>query len=543
MGLILWGCEAQNWQELPGSMSADACATVFENMLWSAYNQNSCAGTDLAPFWDSEDGSDAPEEGSPETWYNELAFTIIEGGLAILINPGVATTFVTVVKQFRLIFRTRNYGGIVDILMDDIPTGHVDTYSASPGLINYDIVSPGTTLKIVNSGSHNSAATPMSDGSYRVEFIRKRLWQGEIVPPNIRYDGTCACVQISTDGGATWVDQPAADPRTSPTYLFPPRGGTDPQCASAANMVANLHSFIDGILQILAETSVFTSIATVILTLTDVFGPFAVLVDLAVALADLCAAAGYAALLGAFTPTVYSELLCIFYCNLQTNGALTAPGFTAIQAQIASNIGGTTQTIMDGILALGGLNLLNNWGNTGTATNDCSGCLCGWCYQWLTPSDQGAWYAVNAGFVYPTNWGVYTPGTGWVNELAWDGAQFYEGMQIEIDFTPVVVTDIIAHYSTTSVAGNYPNGSARNYIDVWNGSAWVEVAGLSSPDTPGDYVLAAASMTATISKIRMTLYAGLAFAGQPDPGGYTVCTLLECKGNAGDTNPFGANNC
>lgn len=149
MGVLSVLTDADAWQQFDGSISPDTAADLWLDIVDSGYDSaerydNACAGVDLSPFWDDTDGEDAT--GSPDdntyTWEDRFADWSIAAFLAVSATPGAAITYLTVVPRFRLLLRTGDWGGIVNILLDDDLVATVDTYSDVPGLLPVDIVVP-----------------------------------------------------------------------------------------------------------------------------------------------------------------------------------------------------------------------------------------------------------------------------------------------------------------------------------------------------------------------------------------------------------------
>jgi len=100
------------------------------------------AADDFSPFWDDTDAGDA--EGIPAESTYTYTERIEDWAIAAFIASsgvvGAAVTYLTIAPRFRLAFRTRDYGGIVRVLIDDVLYGEVDTYSAAPGIAYFDVV-------------------------------------------------------------------------------------------------------------------------------------------------------------------------------------------------------------------------------------------------------------------------------------------------------------------------------------------------------------------------------------------------------------------
>lgn len=155
MGCLYALTQEENWQQYEGGISRADAAEAAALMLNDAYDniEDSCLTRDIAPYWQDAEGDDlvGEEPDSGQTWYG-----LIDGGdfqatlenvfigafVAQIAGVGAAIEFLTIAKSYRLAFQTGDWGGIVDIFVDLVNVGTVDTYSASPGLTYIDVVIP-----------------------------------------------------------------------------------------------------------------------------------------------------------------------------------------------------------------------------------------------------------------------------------------------------------------------------------------------------------------------------------------------------------------
>jgi hypothetical protein len=145
--------DAEAWREF-GALTPEEAAAAWSTMMIEAWKVYGC-NTDIAPYWDETTEDDLvgapPEEG--QLWYGfidtdsdfqaNLENVFIGAFVAQIAGVAAAVEFITIAKAYRLAFRTGDWGGIVDIFVDLINVGTVDTYSAAPGLTYVDIVIPG----------------------------------------------------------------------------------------------------------------------------------------------------------------------------------------------------------------------------------------------------------------------------------------------------------------------------------------------------------------------------------------------------------------
>jgi hypothetical protein len=195
----LWGAlfELSKWWnwEKDGTNRAKEAADYWKDLLNPLVIEDAGCALLPAPYWDDEDGDDAddttPELTSP--WYEDVADWIVTGFLATTFEPSAAIAFVSTIRKARLLFRARDYGGIVRILIDGIADPLlVDTYSPNPAVIGVDIEALSSlNFRLEHTGTANPAASPVPGKGYAVEVIRKRLSESEIgVISDIRiFDG------------------------------------------------------------------------------------------------------------------------------------------------------------------------------------------------------------------------------------------------------------------------------------------------------------------------------------------------------------------
>jgi hypothetical protein len=358
-----------------------------------------CAATtdDIAPYWDDPEGDDLvgnPEEGEGFPWFGTI--TIGEGGfpvfigdselsawligafIAIVSGEDKGVRFLTAAKRFRVALQTNDLGGAVEIFINGILVQLIDTFSSSPDLRYVDVITDGAPalgmgpedarveLLIRQSTPHDGVAVP------QLRVVRKRLWAGEIAPTNLRYNTETDMVQITFDDGATWVDDPAADPRHSPVYLMP--AIPDARCFAAAGMVELVRQSVNNAL---AATEIVGVANGILAVLTVLSGGFGLIIDLIVAVAEALLAIGAVTLAGAFNTEAYDNLLCIFNCAINNDGEVTAADLVEIQFQVDAVIGGTVSTVMAYLLNLYGEVGLQNAGVVlADPEADCSGCAC-----------------------------------------------------------------------------------------------------------------------------------------------------------------------
>lgn len=196
------------------------------------------------------------------------------------------------------------------------------------------------------------------------------------LPPNamirIAPDGT---LQISTDGGVTWVDGTAYDPRAnSMIYPLLPTGISDTtRCAAAGNVTANLQRLVNEL--VAGEEIAAEILATVVVFILE-FLSVGVLTPLAVAVSGLIAAIGATALNAAFDSGTYDTIRCILYCNMDNQGVVSS--FTQLLSDVDSQLNPVAAPFVHNLFAALGANGITNAGRIGgNPGDDCGGCGCG----------------------------------------------------------------------------------------------------------------------------------------------------------------------
>lgn len=246
----------------------------------------------------------------------------------------------------------------------------------------------------------------------------------------MRYDTETDQVQQTFDGGSTFVDQSAADPRHNTAFEFPPNTAGDPKCQGAANLTRFISDLIAQVIAVVDTAGEAEGILALLLALFVELGPFGILIDLVLGLAAVLFGAGSLALADAFTNTVFDQLTCIFFCHMEADGSVTAADLTAILSDINTQIGGLVYTVLSAMFFLMGEVGMSNAAATGSAPADCSGCECcpegtDWCQTlfsqpvnadggFTTDNGDNSWsgnfghFFNNAGSPPPDNYGWAT---------------------------------------------------------------------------------------------------------------------------------------
>lgn len=369
-----------------------------------------------------------------------------------------------------------------------------------------------------------------------MRIIRQKLDGGTVFPKKLRYNETTDTVEETYDNGETWVDNPLADPRTSPAFIQakPPR---DTRCDIAANVHAFLQSNIQGVIDIFTDfgsaAGAVGAIVSFFMTVFQLLGPFGVIITLFFALATYLVEVGGAAIEYAFEPNEWDKVLCNILDDTPSDGIYTQEMLDAITARNTANMNATAALIINGMLALMGTTGTTNAGKTGTATADCTDCTGTWCYTFD--------FLTSNGFFDPasTVWGAgatWAAGVGWqarINATRSGQTDKYSFLYIGRWITGTV-TEI-------SVTGSFTYGTQDAYSQT---SKLVKVTTplvtVTYPTNPATLHWTGSQTWAAGQALLIDIGLGYNNTGGLS-GGTGVLTSLTLRGTG--ENPFGADNC
>lgn len=192
-------------------------------------------------------------------------------------------------------------------------------------------------------------------------------------------------MELSLDGGTTWVTDPA-DPRISGTAQPPPvtSGVATNKCNAANSAVVGYSGMI---LKLIAQKDATASeaelSATIAATLTAIFGgaaPAAIVVVFG-AIISFLIRSDAAAMSAAFTTETFDQILCALYCTIGSDGSFSDAQFSSLLTEINNKVTDAyAKTATYGLFKALGRMGINNWCalNYG-GTADCSACDCGDC--------------------------------------------------------------------------------------------------------------------------------------------------------------------
>lgn len=278
-----------------------------------------------------------------------------------------------------------------------------------------------------------------------MKIVRKLLTPAELQPVGTRYHVDCNCIQRTVDDGATWTDAPGEDPRHAAPWRLPPIIADDPKCQAAANMVELVHGSVD---RFVSSAGVAQAATTMLDLWLLAVGPVGWIIDLIVIAAEGFFAIGTVAIELTFTSTVYDELECIFYCNIGDDGQCSAEQLSSILDDIHALGDGVIDGVMDLLLNTWGEVGLSNAGAVGSATADCSGCGCAWCYPLdFTVQDYGL-------VLSALNGGTWVSGAGWrTTDTSVSGDRTLMQGTISLGFDIDITKAAIVYDWTSSLCG------------------------------------------------------------------------------------------
>jgi len=159
-------------------------------------------------------------------------------------------------------------------------------------------------------------------------------------PTNQRYtaDGH---LEVSYDGGETWENGDAFDPRfNSPVYSpIPGDDGEDKRCIGANSVVAFLQAektASSGVLAGAGGLAALVASVAIAVASTGVGIVAAVIIAIMGGILNVIAGLGQATFDGSFVGTFWDDVLCIVFCNLEEDGTFTEAGWQKTINEIAA---------------------------------------------------------------------------------------------------------------------------------------------------------------------------------------------------------------
>lgn len=412
IGAMLTLCDPENFQEFEGGMSRDDTAEIFREALYDALLLPDSEQLPT-PYWDDPEGDDAAsgEDNPAFPFYEDAAAFAIGGFVLYAAGIGAALQYWTVQQQFRVAVRKHDLGGALKVFLDGTFLGEYDTYSATPELAYVDIVSPGSMLRLEVGENTNPAVV----GDPVVQIIRKRLWEGELLPPNTRYNDITDTVEIYDPVSDTWIESPQSDPRLYNQYPSPTL--TNGRCTAAARMVALLQELVDTCIIALSVGSGLIEIAAIITAAFSPFVGFALFAALVLTIAAALVELGYAVLFAEFEGFPWDTFRCTLIDFIDGDNYITPPSLELFKAQVLPEYTLIQRTTIDYVLSLAGSGGLNDAVATRNEDYNCSGCENSLYFNFLESRYAFLWNGWQGAISYAGN-PTWTLGTGFVGAIS-----------------------------------------------------------------------------------------------------------------------------
>lgn len=192
--------------------------------------------------------------------------------------------------------------------------------------------------------------------------------------------------QTSDDGGLTWHDDLASDPRNDATAAPPLSGdaSSEKRCAAADNVRDLFAQYRDNLIDIVGATpTVVAIIAGILAFIGTIAGISGVGIGIGVLFLTMAAemiSLGGVGISGAITFTVLNDFRCLVYCRMNDDGQLTYEAWQGLLSDIAGTFSGFAETFFYQTVNGMGYIGVNNAGTVGAATaSDCGDCGCANC--------------------------------------------------------------------------------------------------------------------------------------------------------------------
>jgi hypothetical protein len=193
--------------------------------------------------------------------------------------------------------------------------------------------------------------------------------------------------QISSDGGATWTDDPLNPSIGGSTLPAPiPSGVSATKCDAASNGKQHVQDFVARVQELITTGGVvWDALAALAIFLVGLFllDPAAIpaIVPVLIGLFSIVFALTGTVWTDYFTSDVYDIIVCALFCHMEDDGTFTDADATAVFADLESHLpAGVQKDFLLLVLRNQGTKGLNNMCAYGaSAEADCSACACGDC--------------------------------------------------------------------------------------------------------------------------------------------------------------------
>ena len=469
------------WGSYTVDEAADAWAAIINQTYEDSLTQPNCEGSNVeAPYWDTEGDADDTAPRDAQDWYGEIEAAesgyewheriedwAIAGFIAYSGQPLAALQFLTLAPKFRLAFRRHDLGGIVRVFLDADEVGQVDTYSETADIVTFGVVCGSEhNLWVVMSETCNDA---IDIGDAEIQVIREELAAADVSPPDLRYNPECDCIEQTPDGGTTWVENPAADPRHGSGFRLPPLEGEDARCDAAARETAAWREVYDTFIAAGNAAMFATQILNILLVLS---GGVGILITLMLGLFGVLITIGKSEMESAFDDDVWDAIKCIIYNQIGEDGSVSETELSAIYDEIFAQYPGVIYNTLIEIGHLFGEVLLSNASVERAEIGDCADCADVWCYVFDFETSDG-------GFEAWEGFGEYEAGVGWhVHNITGAYAYLLTTTLPTADYTDMTFVHQINSYGING-AFEFGDYAAPDTFNSWCGITPTETGEIS----------------------------------------------------------------
>lgn len=233
------------------------------------------------------------------------------------------------------------------------------------------------TLPTTWAGSDADVQEAQQRAMLLLDLFNEACSTGGDCPFDLRYDDATDAVQVSVDGGETWIDAPEFDPRQ--VNAFSPPDTADPRCDGAARMVAMLQGAVTALIDGVDNADPATTLADTVLEFLYWIPGVDLLVALLVVILQALIALGASTLHTAFDSFDWNALTCELYCYVGDDGYITDVQLSAWYAYIAANYSATQNTVLSALIGFVGRGGMNDAAALREDEGDCESCTsCAW---------------------------------------------------------------------------------------------------------------------------------------------------------------------
>lgn len=365
-----------------------------------------------------------------------------------------------------------------------------------------------------------------------MQIVRRKLTPDDVTAPGTRYDATCDCIQVTPDGGTTWVDTTGLDPRSNTAYQLPPLETADPKCDSAAGMVQLVRDAVEQ----LNRGGDAGAAASLLYALIGLFLPgLGLLIDLILIGIGALLEIGLVSINEAMTEDVYDQLLCIFLNLLESDGTFPESNFAQLYTDVEAQLDETAAGVCERLFDIVGFVGLSNAGAFYALTGDCAACGT-WCYEMDFSLSDFDFLATETA---PSGCAPWSPLLGeWVSGTGWESVDSHRSdCNDYVNALAIHLALPTSTYTLARLSANVTFGTSSP--DIRGTSLTMHLTTVSSTDQ-GDINVEWSGIQAGTPVISLTIITAY-LLGSPPSYGTGIVGLLHLEGTG--ANPFGEDNC